>query len=804
MRSLVQDLGYGLRMLRKSPGFTIIAVLTLALGIGANTAIFSVIDAKFLQPLEFVNPDHLVDIAATSVQRGLTATDVTLPEYLEWKQQSTTIQGMAVHTFAAFTYAQSTGAMRVQGRLVSPDFFTVLGDKPVLGRFFSPDEDQPGKDDVIVITEGFWRRQLGSDPNIIGRTLRIDSKAMTVIGIEPPRTTWPIVNNEMYKPLVLTNEAKMDRNDRSYSVIGRLKDGVTLARARADLANISSKAERAYPATDSGWTADVDTLLERNVGDDRKSVYVLMAAVAFLLLIACLNIASLLTARLTARMKEVGLRTALGANRSRLLRQFLTEGALLSLLGGIGGVLLSFPILKLLIARLPDTVSRIEGIRLDPAVLFFTLLVCAVVGTLFGILPAWSVNRAPITAVLKDVSGGTTSGSAHMRLQNLLVVAQLAISLVLLSGAGLLIRSFVALRDTDPGFRAEGVLVNTQLVLPPDKYTTNIQCVTFFKQLLERIQRFAGVEAAGGITSLPLASNSGFRGYEIVEERVASADQEPTAVRNVVTEGYFRTMGIPLRRGRIFEEKDNENASRVAIINDTLAHKQFKDRDPIGLHIVLHGADSQPYEIVGVVGSSRQFLLAQDPAPEIFTPYRQSRIQYMYILVKTTSNPASLAQPIRSAVHDLDLDQPVGNRTLEMQFENAVAGPRFYALLITVFAALALILAAVGIYGVLSYLVAQRTREIGIRMALGATRANVWNQIIGRGLLLAVIGLGIGIIVSLILARAVTSLLYHVGAGDPWAFAGASAVLVLIAVLACIVPAYRAMKVDPMIALRYE
>lgn len=804
MTTLFQDVRYGLRLLRKSPGFTSVAVLTLALGIGANTAIFSVIDARFLQPLEFNKPDQLVDVNATSRQRGLTRAGLTLPEYLEWKQQNTTLQGMAFYTFEAFTYTQSQGASRVTGWLVSPDFFDVLGEKPLYGRFFSADEDQTGKDDVVIIGENFWRAQLAGNPSVIGQTLRVDSRPVTIIGIERARSTIPIVGYEMYKPLPKNNDARADRNQRIYGVIGRLKDGVTLAQAQADMATVSRNSERLYPATDAGWMADIDSLHERSIGAGfRRSFYVLLAAVLFLLLIACLNIASLLTARMTMRAKEVSLRTALGAARSRLLRQFLIEGLELSFLGGIGGLLVSIPILKLLIVRLAGPIT---GVHLDTTVLLFTTLLCGSAGIVFAILPAWGIYRASLASVLKDVSGATTAGSNRMKLQNLLVIAQLAVSLVLLSTSGLLIRSFIALRDTDPGFRSEGVLVNSLLVLPRDKYTTNAQCISFFQQLLERIRRFPEIEAAGGITSIPLVGNSLYRGYEIIGKPPDASGNEPTAVRNVITEDYFRVLGIPVRRGRDFRESDNESAPRVALINEELARQQFKNLDPIGQRIILHGADAQPYEIVGVVGGSRQFRLSQEPAPEIFTPYRQSQLQYMYILTKArgNANPFSLAAPIRAAVHDLDPDQPVGNRKMETQFENSIQGPRLYASLVAVFAALALILAAVGVYGVLSYLVAQRMREIGIRIALGATRANVWNQVLGRGLLLTVIGLGIGVAISLGLTRAIASLLYHVGASDPWSFAAASAVLLLVAFLACNVPAYRAAKVDPMVALRYE
>ncbi|HUK30648.1 MAG TPA: ABC transporter permease [Candidatus Acidoferrum sp.] len=804
LHSFWQDVRYALRMLLNKPGFTVVAVLTLALGIGANTAIFSVIDALLLRPLDYKNADQILFLNSQSAQKGIFVGGVSLPEFLDWRQQSKTIQGMSAFNFFAFTFTQSGGALRVIGLEVSPNLFDVLGETPEMGRFFAEGEDRPGNDNVLVITDSFWRAQLAADPNVIGKQLRVDSRPFTVVGVLRSSFSFLGPSNQMFKPLPLTNAALADRTQRPLSVVARLKDGSTVAQAAAEMAVIGKEIEKEHPDTNTGWTITVAKLQDVLSGNLNNPLYVLLAAVLFVLLIACLNIAGLMTARMTARAKEVSLRMAMGASRARLLRQFLTEGILLSFLGGAGGVLLSFPALKVLLATLPAGFVGNVDVALDTRILVFTIFLSFATGIFFGIVPAWNLNRVQVSSVLKEAGSATTGGKSRLGLQSALVVSQVVLSLVLLTTAGLLIRSFLALRGTDPGFKAQGVLINTQLVLPTDKYTTTEQSVAFFKQLIERIQTFPGVVAAGGITSLPLQGNSGTRNYEIIGHPVSTDGGQRGAVVNVVTENYFNTMGIPLIRGRELRDSDNAAAPRVALINDALARREFPGLDPIGQRILLGARNAQPYEIVGIVGSAKQFSLGQDALPEIFTPYQQSPVSFMYVVVKAHGDPNQLAAPIRAAVRDLDPDQPVGHRTLEQQFDNAISGQRFYAVLLGVFAGLALVLAGVGIYGVLSYLVGQRTREIGIRMALGASRASVLRHVLARGFRLAGTGLLIGFAASLGIARLLGSLLYRVGAADPISFIVAVIVLGSVAVIACWVPALRATKVDPIVALHYE
>jgi putative ABC transport system permease protein len=806
MRMLWQDLRFALQMLGKNRGFTAVALLTLALGIGGNTVIFSVVNSVLLQPLDYKNPNQLVDLEPQSEQRGIPSAGVSVPEFLEWKKQASAFQGMAALRFFLFTFTQDTGAMRVDGFEVSPELFTMLGEVPLMGRFFTEGDDRPGNDNILVVNEIFWRTQLGADPAIIGKTVRVDSRPFTVVGVTREAFHFPGYdpNNQMWKPLPLTNETLADWTDRESFVVARLKDGVSAGQAAAEMSAIESAIQKAHPDTNSGWTTAIKSLQSESTEDMEKPLYVLLAAVLFLLLIACLNIASLLTASMTARMKEVALRLALGASPGRLLKQFLTEGLALSLLGGLGGILLSWPALAALLTILPLQLTGGRPVRLSLPVFLFTLGLSLATGVFFGIVAALNTNRVQLFSVLKDVGAGTTSGRSKLQMQSALVVLQFALSLVLLTGAGLMIRSFLALRNTDPGFSAQGVLINTQLVLPRDKYSTNEQRVLFFKQLIERIQQFPDAEYVGAITALPLTQTSVFKGYQILGRSAASSAEERGAVWNVVAEDYFKAMGIRLIQGRELSVKDNQGAPGVALINDTLAKAQFPDVSPIGQRILLNESGSVPCEIVGVVASSRQFALQRDSAPEIFTPYQQSRVHYMYVLVKSRRDPMALVGPIRGAVKEIDPDQPVGQRTLEQEFANAIVTPRLNALVLSIFAALAVLIAGIGIYGVVSYLVGKRTREIGIRMALGASRGSVLRSVLGRGLRLAGLGVVIGLIASMLAARLLAKFLYRVGANDPATFAFVVVLLAAIAVLACWVPARRATKVDPLVALRYE
>jgi putative ABC transport system permease protein len=803
METLLQDLRYGIRVLRKNPGFTLVAVLTLALGIGANTAIFSIVNAVILRPLPFKEPDRIMLLQGNNPQRQLEQFPVSPPDFLDWKSQSRSFSEMAAFESTIFRHTADTGAERLNGYSVSANFFDLMGEKPLLGRVFTAEEERPGSDMVAVLSETVWRRHFGADPSVVGQTVKMNDRTFTVIGVMRATFKFPDTTTEVWKPLAFTNEELQDRADYRLQVVGRLKDGVTEAGARAEMDAIARQLQQSYPATNTGWSVFIQPLHESVVGFLRPAMFVLLGAVFFVLLIACVNVASLLSARMTARRKEVALRTAIGATRLRILRQLLTESVMLGLVGGTCGVLLAVLGLKVLVSFIPPFTPRVEEIGIDPTVLGFTLLISVITGLIFGLMPAWQTTHTNLNEILKDSSRGSTGGRGQHRFRSVLVVTEVVLSLVLLIGAGLLIRSFVAMRNVDPGFKAEGVLVNSQLVLPPQKYAEGNRGVAFFKELFERVRALPGVESVGGITALPLQGNSRLQAYAVAGRAPQPQGQELTAVINTVGADYFQTMSIPLKRGRLFTERDDANGPKTVLINETLARRIFPDHEALGERLYLRG-NNTPYEIVGVVGDAKQFNLLGDTSPEIFTHYLESPITFMYVLARTKGDPSSLALPIRREVQAIDPDQPVGNRTLAQQFESSIAQPRFYTLLLGLFAGVALILATIGIYGVMSYMVAQRTHEIGIRMALGAQRRDVLKIVIWQGLKLAIIGVALGLGLSFLATRLLSSLLYGVSAVDPVTFALIPLLLTGVAVAACFIPARRATKIDPLIALRNE
>ncbi|HEX8140433.1 MAG TPA: ABC transporter permease [Pyrinomonadaceae bacterium] len=803
METLLQDLRYGTRVLRKNPGFTLVAVLTLALGIGANTAIFSIVNAVILRPLPFKEPDRIMYLQGSNPQRQLQQFPVSPPDFLDWKSQSRSFSEMAAFESTIFRHTAETGAERLNGYSVSANFFDLMGEKLLLGRAFTADEERPGSDMVVVLSETVWRRHFGADPKIIGQTVKMNDRTFTVIGVIRASFKFPDNNTEVWKPLAFTNEELQDRADYRLQVVGRLKDGVTEEGARAEMGTIARQLQQSYPQTNTGWGVFIQPLHESIVGFLRPAMFVLLGAVFFVLLIACVNVASLLSARMTARRKEVALRTAIGATRLRILRQLLTESVMLGLIGGTCGVLLAVLGLKVLVSFIPPFTPRVEEIGIDPTVLAFTLLISVITGLIFGLMPAWQTTNPNLNEILKDSSRGSTGGRGQHRFRSVLVVTEVVLSLVLLIGAGLLIRSFVAMRNVDPGFKAEGVLVNSQLVLPPQKYAEANRGVAFFKELFERVRALPGVESVGGITALPLQGNSRLQAYAVAGRAPQPQGQELTAVINTVGADYFQTMSIPLKRGRLFTERDDASGPKTVLVNETLARRIFPDKDPLGERLYLRGGNT-PYEIVGVVGDAKQFNLTGDAEPEIFTHYLESPVTFMYVLARTKGDPASLAMPIRREVQAIDPDQPVGNRTLAQQFENSISQPRFYTLLLGLFAGVALILATIGIYGVMSYMVAQRTHEIGIRMALGAQRRDVLKIVIWQGLKLAIIGVVVGLGLSFLATRLLSSLLYGVSAVDPITFALIPLLLTGVAVAACFIPARRATRIDPLVALRNE
>jgi putative ABC transport system permease protein len=803
METLLQDLRYGMRVLRKNPGFTLVAVLTLALGIGANTAIFSIVNAVILRPLPFKEPDRIMYLQGTNQQRRLQQFPVSPPDFLDWRSQSRSFSELAAYESTIFRHTANTGAERLNGYSVTANFFDLMGEKPLLGRVFTAEDERPGNDMVAVLSETVWRRHFGADPGIVGQTVKMNDRTFTVIGVMRGAFKFPDTTAEVWKPLAFDAEELQDRASYRLQVVGRLKDGVTEEGARADMETVARQLQQAYPATNTGWSVFIQPLHESVVGFLRPAMFVLLGAVFFVLLIACVNVASLLSARMTSRRKEVALRTAIGATRLRILRQLLTESVMLGLIGGTCGVLLAVVGLRVLVGFIPPFTPRIEEIGIDPTVLGFTLLVSVITGLIFGLMPAWQTTHANLNEILKDSSRGSTGGKGQQRFRSALVVTEVVLSLVLLIGAGLLIRSFMAMRNVDPGFKAEGVLVNSQLVLPPQKYAEGNRGTAFFKELFQRVRALPGVESVGGITALPLQGNSRLQAYAVAGRPPQPQGQELTAVINTVGADYFQTMSIPLKQGRLFTERDDTGGPKTVLVNETLARRIFPDRNALGERLYLRGGNTA-YEIVGIVGDAKQYNLTGDAEPEIFTHYLESPTTFMYVLARTKGDPSSLAMPIRREVQAIDPDQPVGNRTLAQQFENSISQPRFYTLLLGLFAGVALILATIGIYGVMSYMVAQRTHEIGIRMALGAQGRDVLKIVIWQGLKLAIVGVAVGLALSFPATRLLSSLLYGVSAVDPLTFAVIPLLLTAVAVAACFIPARRATRIDPLVALRNE
>ncbi len=804
MPSLAKDVQFAARSIRKTPIVSAVAVATLALGIGANSAVFTIVNTVLLKPLPVGRPERLVFASESSRQRNLQQSPVSAADYLDWKSQSRSFDGMTAMRFAAFTYSEKGGAVRVNGMQVSYDYFDVLGIRPTAGRTFTAADDRPGSDTVVVVSEGFWKRALGGDSGAVGRGIRLNSRSFTVVGVVPDGANTPFGAGEIWKPLGLTPAAATDRVQRVYAVVGRLRDGVSLAAAQAELAPISQRAAEQFPATNADWSATLISFDDAILGGPGRQFSLLLAVVAAVLIIACVNLASLFSARTNARQREIATRLALGASRRQIVQQMLAETVVLAAAGGLLGVALAYWGLPLLVQLVPQGLPRINEISIDGLTLAFTLLVSLTAGVAFGLHPAVHAGRGDLHAALQDSARGSSAGARRARFLDWLMASEVALSMLLLVSAGLLMRSFVALRSVDPGFRADRVLVNTLLVLPTDKYDTKPKRQEFFNRLFERVRALPGVETAGGITALPLQGNSGSTGFRIAGESTTERGREHGAVMNVVTPGYFETMGIPLRRGRLFSDADNDAAAKVALINDTAARRHFADRDPVGQRIYLPGQDAAGLEIVGVVGSSRQSGLAQEAKPEIFTAFAQSNASFLYVVARASGNPELLAQPIRREVAAIDPDQPVGHRTLARQIENNVQQPRLLAEMLGLFAGLALILALVGIYGVTAYGVAQRTQEIGIRMALGANPRSLVTMVVRRTVLLALAGVVVGGASALLLSRLMRQFLFGVTGSDPVTYGNTALLLVVVAAAASAIPARRAATVDPLSAMRQE
>src|SRR5262245_37291950 len=800
METLLQDLRYGARMLLKQPGFTVVAVITLALGIGANTAIFSVVNAVLLRPLPCEDPDRLVYIWNAHQQGSPEGS--SLPDFVDWREQSRSFELMAAATDRTFNDTGVGEAERLNGVAVTADFFPLLSIRPAFGRSFLPEEDRPSAPGVVIVSNGLWRRRFGSNPDVVGRSITLNGKDHTVVGITAP-DLWLPGGADLWVPLAMDPSGVRRRND-FLQVVGRLKPGVSLDQAQAEMNVISARLEQQYPGANSGWRAELVQLREVLVGNSRGMLLTLLAAVGFVLLIACVNVANLTLARAATRGREIAIRAAFGAGRSRLVRQLLTESILLALLGGAVGAI--FAIWGIDALRGMDTriILRSSEINVDSRVLGFAVLLSLATGALFGLAPALQISRLNLNDALKE-GGRAGSMSGARRLRPALIVAEVAFSLILLIGAGLMIKSLYRLLNLDAGFNRENLLT-AQLALPQMKYSSDQQVATFYQRLIEGVRGAPGVVAVTAVSPLPLGGIGSFLAFGIAGRPAAAPDATGDASVFSVGDRYIETMGIPLLFGRPLTEQDSQGGPNAALINQSFARRYFSGQDPIGQQVTFdrpQNANAQWITIVGVVADIKQhYAMETEVYPAIYVP---RALPSMTLVARARDNPLSLVSAVRSEVKKLDRDLPVYNiRTMDQVLGSTLGLERFTVFLLSVFAAVALALAAVGIYGVMSYAVSQRTREIGIRMALGARRSDVLTMVIGQGIKLALAGVLIGLGGTLALTRLMKPLVFGVSATDPLTYVTIVSLLTLVALFAALVPARRATKVDPMIALKYE
>ncbi len=800
---MFQDLRYGTRMLVKNPGFTFVALLTLALGVSANTSIFSVVNALLLRPLPYPNPDQLVWVGEVIPQTK--SESVPGHHFLDWSERSQTLERIAAYNPDDFTLTGAGEPERLDGNRVSADFFTLLGVEPLLGRNFLPAEDRPGGERAAIISHSLWQRRFSADRGVVGRSITLDNQSYTVVGVLPPgfRFIHPF---EVWVPLALDPQQERGNQQISIlSVIARLRPGVTREQARAELETIRSltrSSERPLP----GGQVRLTSLHARLVGDTRRLLLILLGAASLILLIACANIANLLLSRAVARQKELAIRASLGAGRLRLVRQMLTESLLLALGGGALGLLLAFCLTKALVAlAAADTfgdISHLATVNLDFRVLGFTLLVSLATGILSGSAPAILLSRPNLNDSLKE--GGRSGVFHRSRLRHLLMMTEVALAVVLLAGAGLLIRSFARLLEVNPGYRAEGLLT-LRVSLPELRYEQAEKRKAFYHEILQRVSALPGVESAGVINHLPLTDFQ-LAGWLRIPGRPQPFNANgPGTPMGIVSQDYFRVMGIPLRAGRIFTERDDSESPRVAILSEALARQLFPDEDAVGKKVWMPGPGKDTPTVIGVVGDVKHQGLDRDVTPQAYVPYLQFAMPSTAIVVRTTGNPLRLAAAVRNQALAIDREVPVYEvQTMDERLTASISSRRFNLLLLGVFALLALALAAVGVYGVIAYVVTQRTQEVGIRIALGAQRSDVLRLFIWQGMTSVVIGVALGLAGAWALTRVMASLLFSVSATDPATFAGVALLLTVVALLACYLPARRASRVDPMVALRYE
>ncbi len=805
MPTIFQDLRFGLRLFFKQPGFTVVAVIALALGVGANTAIFSIVNSVLLRPLRYPDSERLMTIWENHQAFGGPEREWASPVGFEdWRDQTKSFEHVAAVSGWTPTITDRVEPEQIIGAAVSHNMFSLLGVQPEQGRQFSLEEDRRGVPGTVVISHGLWQRKFGSDQNIIGKPVSLGGESFTIIGVMPPGFKFPIIDNaEIWRPLQQVINDGCRRGCYTLRVMARLRPEATVENARVELSALARRIEQEFPQTNTRVGITLTPLHEFLVGNVKKSLLVLIGAVGLVLLIACANVANLMLARSAARQKEIAIRAALGASRWRIVRQLIAESMVLAIIGGGLGLLLAFWLVHVLVTFSPAGTPRIDEIAIDLQALGFTFGVSIITGFLFGLVPALHVSRTDLNEPLKESGKSPHTSRGGQRALNSLVVAETALALMLLAGAGLLMKSFIQLQRVDIGFNPHNLLT-MGVQLPRTYYPERQNLTAFVTQLLERVKSLPGVHSAGTISSLPLGLNNTDMSFVIEGRPQPPENQEPVAWYSSVSSGYFSTMGMRLLQGREFTERDNAESPKVVIINETMLRRYFQNENPIGKR-VGYGRPDGWREIIGVLGDVKHFGLNQDARPAMFLPNNQSPARGLFLVVRSGSDQLNLAASVRREVSALDKNLAVANvRTMDRVVAESIAPQRFTLLLLGVFAALAMLLAAAGIYGVVSYSVTNRTQEIGIRMALGAQTRDVLRLIVGQGMLLTLCGVGIGLIGAVALTRFMSSLLFGVSTTDPLTFGVVSLVLIAVAWFACLLPARRAAKVDPMIALRYE
>jgi putative ABC transport system permease protein len=818
---MLHDLRYAIRSLAKTPGFTAVAIITVALAIAANTAVFSLVNALLIRPLPYKDPQKLVLLFEKFSGLGLDQIPVSAPEYLDWQKQTTSYEHLAAFNFQNFNLTGGDMPERVQGAQVTPNVFPLLGVQPIKGRFFTEGEFGEGNDGVVILSERVWKRRFNSDPQLVGNQLNINGRSFTVVGIMPANFEFPLPlfgvqggafteRVDIWKPMAFTPDQLNARGSRSYGVIGRLKPGVTVEQAQAEANTIVANWHPLFPNNYEPVTkfgATIYPMQDLVVGGMRGALMILVGAVVAVLLIACANLTTMLLARAGAREREFAIRLALGAGRTQLIRQMLSESLLLAVVGAGAGVLLAIFGLDLLRSIGAQTVPRLAEVNLDLTVLLVTLVVAVGTGVIFGLIPALATGKPELTEALKEGGRGSTSGVRRNRLRNGLVVAEVALALVLLVSATLLVKSFMRLQNVHPGFDAKNVLT-MELALPLLKYPPGKPVADFYVEAARRIKSLPGVEAASFASILPLSGTNSDSSFSIEGLDSNATKIYPDEEIRIITPEYFSALKVPLLRGRFFNEADHAEAPLVVIVNNAFAQKWWPNQDALGKRITFSNPtepDVKWITVVGVVGDMRHRGLDVEPKPEFYFAHNQRPNRAMIMAVRSAQDPRSLTSAIRNEIRRLDPDQPVANvRTLEQVTADSIAPRRLSVVLIGVFAVVALVLASVGIYGVMSFLVVQRTHEIGVRMALGAQRRDVFKLVIGRAAKLVAIGSAIGLVLAVISSRALGAMLYNVAALDVSTFALVTIALAVVALLASYIPARRATKADPMIALGHN